>query len=133
MANEFTGSAMYVKFGSTVLSSRYKSYNESDEAGLVDKSAGADTRRTYLSTLDDGGATMELLAESAGTALWAAIAPGTEGTLEWGPEGTAAGKPKHTVNAIVKNRKRNIVHDDVVKISVEFIYNTGTGVTDTTY
>lgn len=130
---EYTGKNLYVKFGSTVLSSRFKSYNESDEAGMVDKSAGADTRRTYLATLADGGATMELLQESLGTALWAAIAPGTEGTLEWGPEGTASGKPKYTVDAIIKSRKRNLVHDDVVKVTIDIVYNTGTGVTSATY
>ena len=130
---EYTGKSLYVKFGPTVLSSRFKSYNESDEAGLVDKSAGADTRRTYLATLQDGGASMELLQESLGTAIWAAVAAGTEGTLEWGPEGTASGKPKYTVDAIIKSRKRNIIHDDVVKVSLDIVYNTGTGVTSATY
>jgi len=130
---EYTGKNLYVKFGSTVLSSRFKSYNESDEAGLVDKSAGADTRRTYLATLQDGGASMELLQEAAGTVLWAAVAAGTTGTLEWGPEGTASGKPKYTVDAIIKSRKRTLVHDDVVKVSLDIIYNTGTGVTTSAY
>ena len=130
---EYTGSALYVKFGTTVLSSRYKSYNESDEAGVVDKSAGADTRRTYLATLQDGGASMEILQESLGTAIFAAVAAGTEATLEWGPEGTASGKPKYTVLALIKSRKRNIIHDDVVKITLDILYNTGTGVTSATY
>lgn len=130
---QYTGKDMYIKFGTTVLSSRYKSYNETDEAGMVDQSAGADTRRTYLATLADGGAQVEVLAAAGGTALWAAIAPGTEATLEWGPEGTASGKQKHTVLAVVKSRKADYVHDDVTKVQVEFVYNTGTGVTDATY
>ena len=130
---EYTGSAMYVKFGSTVLSSRYKSWEETQEAGLAEASAGSDTLRTYLSTLDDGSATLELLEASAGTVLFAAVAPRTSGTLEWGPEGTTSGKPKYTVVALVKSRKRTVVHDDVSKLSLEFQFNSSSGVTAATY
>ncbi len=130
---EYTGSAMYVKFGSTVLSSRYKSWEETQEAGLAEASAGSDTLRTYLSTLDDGSATLELLEASVGTALFNAVAPRTSGTLEWGPEGTTTGKPKYTVVALVKSRKRTVVHDDVTKLSLEFQFNSSTGVTAATY
>lgn len=133
MGEPYTGSAMYIKFGAQVLSTRYRSYNESDEAGLVDKSSGADTRRTYLPTLKDGGASFEFLQDSGGSVVWAAVEAGSTGTLEWGPEGTASGKPKYTVNALVKNRKRDIVFDDVVKITVDFTYNTGTGVVNGSY
>jgi hypothetical protein len=128
---EFTGSALYVKFGSTVLSSRYRNHEETEEIGLVDKSAGSDTARTYLTTLEDGNASLELLAESDGTALWTAVDKGTSGTLEWGEEGTASGNAKHTVLAIVKSRKRTNVYEDVVKLNIEFQYNGA--VTDTVY
>lgn len=128
---DFTGKDLYAKFGSTVLSSRFKSFESSEEMGLVDDSAGADTARSYLTTLEDGTATLELLAERAGTAQWAACDKGASGTLEWGDEGTASGKPKHTVPAIVKSRKRTVVHDDIVKLNFEFQFN-GT-VLDATY
>jgi hypothetical protein len=120
---EYTGKNTYVKFGSTVLSTRYRSFEQNEEVGLVDHSAGADVPRTYLTTLEDGTATLETLAEAAGTALWNAVDKGTEGTLEFGPEGTASGKPKHTVNAIVKSRRRSHVFEDVVKINVEFQFS----------
>lgn len=130
---EYTGSGLYVKFGSTVLSSRFKSWEETQEAGLANASAGADTMNTYLSTLDDGSASLELLEAAVGTALFNAVAPRTSGTLEWGPEGTTSGKPKYTVVAIVKSRKRSVVHDDVTKLSIEFQFNSSTGVTPATY
>ena len=114
---EFTGSALYVKFVTTVLSSRYRNHEENEEVALVDKSAGSDTARTYLKTLEDGTASLEVLAEAGGSALWAAVDKGAEGTLEWGEEGTASTKPKHTVNAIVKSRKRTNVYEDVVKLN----------------
>lgn len=128
---EYTGSGMYAKFGSTVLSTRYKSFENSEEVGLVDHSAGADTARTYLKTLEDGTATLELLAEAGGSALWTAVDIGTEGTLEWAEEGTASTKQKHTANSIVKNRRRTTVHDDVVKLTIEFQFSGA--VTDSAY
>jgi hypothetical protein len=130
---EFTGQNLYVIFDTTVLSGDYRTFDENDEAGMVDASAGSDSRRTYLDTLKDGGATVELLAQEGGTALWAAIEPGTEGTLEWGPEGTVAGKPKHTITAKVKSRKRNVVYEEVTKISVEFVFNDSADIVDDVY
>lgn len=133
MANEYTGTALYVKFGSTVLSSRYKSWEENVSTNLVETAAGSDTMRTYLSTLDEGATTLEILDQTGGTVLWAAVAPRTSGTLEWAPEGTASGKPKNVVLALVKSRKRAIVNDDVTKITVEFQHNSTSGVTASLY
>lgn len=132
MADErFIGQDLYLAFNGTDLSTRYKSFEESEEMGLVDQSAGPDTARTYLTTLEDGTASAEILAEQSGSAEWNALDKGTEGTLEWGPEGTASGKMRHWVNAIVKSRKKAIVHEDIVKISVEF--QMSGAVTDTEY
>jgi hypothetical protein len=128
----FGASAGYIKFGTTVLSTDMRAFDPEEEVGLVDGSAGSDAARTYLTTLKDGKATLELLAGTGGTALWAAVAPATSGTLEWGDEGTTAGKPKHTVNAIVQKRKRSTPYDDVVVYTVDFQFS-GAAVTDGTY
>jgi hypothetical protein len=56
---------------------------------------------------------------------------GASGTLIWAPEGTAAGKPKHQVVAIVKNRSRSMPYDDIVEGKVEFQFSGA--VTDGTY
>lgn len=131
MANEFTGKNLYLKFGSTVLGSRFRTFEPNEEIGLVDASAGTDVARTKVSTLEDGGASVEFLLEAAGTTEWAACDKGTFGTLEWGEEGTASGKPKHTVYAVVKNRKKSVVYDDIVKANVEFEFSGA--VTDASY
>ena len=123
MANEYTGKNLYFKFGTTVLTSRFKSMEPSEEIGLLDSSAGSDTARTKVTTLEDGAISFEFLMEAAGSAEWDACAKGTFGTCEWGEEGTASGKPKHTVYAVVKSRKKSIVHDDIVKASVEFEFS----------
>ena len=126
-----TGSGYYVKFGSTVLSTNYRSFGNSEDVGLVDQSAAADSNRTYLTTLKDGTANITGKHKAGDTAVWGALVPGTEGTLEWGEEGTAAGKPKHSVNAIVSNRSRDASYDDLVVISAQFQYSGA--VTDDTY
>lgn len=123
--------AGYIKFGSTVLSTDMRAFDPEEEIGLVDGTAGVDAARTYITTVKDGKATLELLA-AGGTTVWAAVVPGTSGTLEWGDEGTAAGKPKHSVNAIVQKRKRTTPYDDVVVYSVDFQFS-GAAVTDGTY
>lgn len=128
---EYTGSGLYVAFAGTVFSTRFRSFDADETQALVAKDAGADGAMTYLNTLADGKGTLEVLAEAAGTALWAAGVKGASGTLIWGDEGTAAGKPKHSVPAIVARRRRNTVYNDIVKLTFDFQFN-GT-VTDGTW
>jgi hypothetical protein len=120
---EYTGSALYISFAGTVLSSRFRSMDNDETQAFVAKDAGADTVMTYLNTLADGKSTVEVLAEEGGTALWAAIAKGASGTLIYGEEGTASGKPKHTVPARVGRRRKNVVYNDVTKLTFDFQYN----------
>lgn len=127
------GTAGYIKFGTTVLSVDMRNFQPDEEVGTVDQSSGNDTSRTYLTTLKDGKSSLEILLQPGGTAVWAATAPGTAGTLEWGEEGTAIGKPKHSVNAIVKSRKRAMPYDGVVTATIDFQFSSATGVTDGTY
>ena len=118
MANEQTGKSAYIKYGSTVLSTDFRTLSTSEENGLVDATAGADTYKVWLATHIDGGASLNLV-DTGGSAIWQALLPGTSGTLEWGPEGTASTKPKFTVTAVVTSRKRDIPYADVVVISAD--------------
>lgn len=128
---EFTGSTLHLSFAGVTLSGDFRNFDPSEEIGLVDASAGADTNRTYLTTLKDGKATLEMVAQTGGTALWAAVAPGSSGTLIWAEEGTATGKPKHSCLAIVMSRSRPVPYEDIDIINVEFQFNGA--VTDTVY
>ena len=126
-----TGTALYLAFDGTVLDTDYRSFGPSEEMGIVDQSAGADTARTYLTTLTDGTASSPIVLQSADTTTWGACALGTEGTLEWGEEGTTAGNPRHHVNAIVTGRSKDISYADVVIATIAWQYSGA--VTDTTY
>lgn len=131
MATGATGAALYVLFGSTVLDTDYRDFGTSEEVGLVEDTAGADANRHYLSTVKDGSSTITILIQTADTTTWGAVAPATEGTLEWGLEGTASGKPKHQVLAIVQDRGRTMNFEDVTTADITFQYQGA--VTDTTY
>lgn len=119
----FTGSALYCAFDSVVLDTDYRSFGPNEEIGIVDQSAGADTARTYLTTLTDGTASITIVVQSDDTTTWGAVAVGTEGTLEWGEEGTTAGNMKHTVNAIVTSRDKSIDYNDLVVADISFQYS----------
>ena len=97
----YAGGALYLAFGGVVLDTDYRSFSPTEEMGVADVSAGADANRTYVDLLKDGTATATILIQAADTTTWGAVALGTEGTLEWAEEGTASGKPRHHVNAIV--------------------------------
>jgi len=126
-----TGKALYLAFGGVVLDTDYRSFGPSEEVGVVDQSAGADTARTYLTTLTDGTGSSAIVLQAADTTTWGAVALKTEGTLEWGEEGTAAGKPRHHVNAIVTGRSKDISYADVIIATIAWQYSGA--VTDTTY
>jgi hypothetical protein len=121
----YVGTNLYVAFGGTVLQADYRSFEPEEEMGVEDGSAGADVARTYKTTLKDGNASMTLrsLAGTAGTARWVNLAVGGEGTLEWGPEGTATGKIKGSVNAILTKRSAPNEYDQVAEWSYEWQYS----------
>jgi len=126
-----TGSALYLAFGGVVLDTDYRSFGPSEEVGVVDQSAGADTARTYLTTLTDGTGSSAIVLQASDTTTWGAVALKTEGTLEWGEEGTTAGLPRHYVNAIVTGRSKDISYADVIIATIAWQYSGA--VTDTTY
>jgi len=127
----YTGKNLYLKFSDTVLDTDYRTFSLTDEGGVVDQSAGADTRRGYLATLTDGSASASILLQASDTATWSALAPTTEATLEWGEEGTTAGLPKHTVLAIVTGRTQNLDYADVTTVDIAWQLNGD--ITDSTY
>jgi hypothetical protein len=131
---EYTGKDLHLEWitlagtvpGTVDLStSQYRTLGENTEIGLVDASAGADTNRTYLTTLKDGTFEYSALHQTNGTALKAVLAPGTYGTLVIKPEGTASGKPTESVPCVVSSRNMNYPYDGVVEITATFQRNGG--------
>jgi len=131
---EYTGAALYVSFGGVPVATDFRDWKDDTEMGLVDASAGADTSTTYLKTLKNGSASIKGLVQAgAANAILAALVEGTEGSLVWGPEGSAAGKQKYTVNAIVKKLGKSVPYKDVVDFSADLQFSSSTGVTSGTF
>lgn len=133
MSTTYTGSGLYLKFGSTELAADYRSFTPSFSIGLEDASAGSDTGMSRLTTLKDGSASLTMRAPVGGTATSAALEEGTEGTLEWGPEGTATNKPKRSVNCFVESFEETLAYAGVTEWSVTFQQSDTSGVSKSNY
>lgn len=130
----FTGRNLYLAFKGVAFQSDYRSFEPGGEIKVESASAGSDVPETYLTTLTDGKAslTMRSIAGTAGTAKWiTTLALGNEGTLEWGPQGTATGSLRNYVNALVLNKSSTEEYAGVTEWKVEWQYS-GT-ITETVY
>jgi hypothetical protein len=120
---ELTGANQYIQWvttgGTVVLSTDYRTWDVEDSQGSVDKSAGADLRRTYLPTLTDGSIASTFL-HDGGTINWTRLKAGTQGTLTWGEAGTATGMPKHTQPAFIDKSRMQSKYDDVEIWDISF-------------
>lgn len=114
----YIGKATVITFAAVALNTLYRNADVEESVDLVDKSAFADTHKSYIAALKDTKFTCEYLVD--GTTVWAACAPGTEGTLVYSPEGTTSGKPKYTAVAIVASRKRANPYNEMVTATLEF-------------
>jgi len=126
----YTGKDLYVQWiysgGTVALNADFRTLSTSEEADSAEKSAGADTHKSYIPTLTDSSAELEFLdvTGATGSTEWAAVLPQNSGTLIWAPEGTTSTKPKHTVTDVfVTSRKRDMPFDDVVAVTVAFQFN----------
>ena len=130
----YTGKNLYLAWTGTAIDGDYRSFDPSEEMGTDDASAGSDAAVTRKTTLKDGSAslTMRSVSGTAGTALWiTTLAVGTEGTLEWGPEGTASNSRRSHVNAILTSKSESNAYANVVEWSVDWEFSGE--VTHTTY
>jgi hypothetical protein len=132
---EYTGANMYLAWiyagGTVTLQADERTVNLTPSVDFADASAGADARKQRVTTLKDTMVSFAGVAQTGGTALEDALAEGTHGTVEFGPEGTASGKRKYTIGAFSGGAKFGFKYADVTEITCEF---TGDGnYTRTTY
>lgn len=107
--------------GTVVLSGDQRSLSYTREMETADATAGADGARVYKSTIKNFSASSDAMyTGTSGSAVFSAIGLGSEGTLVFAPQGTAAGKPKGGGPMICTNQSMEIPFDDMVTISLEF-------------
>lgn len=121
---EFSGSALVMSWiwpgGTVTLNADYRKCNLSPSVDTIETSAGSDARHGRLATLKDMAANIELVAQTGGTAVLAALAEGVVGTLIVGPEGTATNKPKTTFSAISMGAQQQYAYADVSILTCDF-------------
>lgn len=124
LANRYIGKDLYIgagASGATAITGDQRTFTVSKTIDIVDLSAGADTDKGYTFSLKDGDASLELLdTGSSGSAVLALFQPGAQGTLLYGPQGTASGKPKGGFVYIVKDLKESYPYTDAVMLTVTF-------------
>jgi hypothetical protein len=121
-----TGAAQYIGFihsGGTVnLSGDSRTFDITREQETADASAGSDGARSSKATLKNFSASLEaLFIGTAGSASFGSVDIGKEGTLLWGPKGTAAGNPKGSWPMIVTQNSITSPFDDIVMLNMEFL------------
>jgi len=118
----YTGKDLYVSFNSTDLSGDFRLLDVIESVEAVDVIVATASYRDKQPGRPSWGGQLTMLEQAgiAGTAIWGAVSPGTRGTLEWGPEGTASNKPRHYAEAMVSSRKRAMPYENVGELSVEF-------------
>jgi len=124
MAELISGPTMVLTWtysgGTISLAGDYRTVSWNPSTAFEDVSAGADTQIGRLPTLKDATATVELVTQTSGTAIAAALAPQTAGTLVIQPEGTASNKRKITLPAYSNGATLAFPYANVSTISCQF-------------
>jgi hypothetical protein len=105
--------------GTANLVTDYRTAAVQSGVGLVESTAGGDSHEQWLPTTANGEFTLGIL-HTGGTAVWTALAPGNQGTVIVGPQGTATGSIKHTIPVVVASRNGAYPYKDVATIEVTF-------------
>ena len=120
-----TGKNLYVAWidatGTVAISGDQTAFDPGFTGETVDASAGADDWRVHLATMKDAAMKMETYYKGTnGTATLARVEIHDSGTLVWGPEGTAAGKPKWGIPALVTKNDYSMPFDNLIKVTIEW-------------
>jgi hypothetical protein len=121
----FSGSSLYIAWvtagATTTLQGNFRNFSYNPTLSLIDATAGDASFRNYIAGIGEGGDIgFSSVMQTNATALLAAVARSTQGTLFVGVEGTTTGKPKLTIPAISKGPQYSVPYDDVVTLSIGF-------------
>tara|TARA_R100000329_G_C7574639_1_gene203476 strand:- start:98 stop:484 length:387 start_codon:yes stop_codon:yes gene_type:complete len=110
------GSEGVIKVGANTVA-EVRSYSLEESADVVEKTAMGDSSRSYLSTLTQFTASVEVFFDETDTAQ-TALSVGSTVTLEVYPEGTSTGDTYYNGSAIVTGFTRSASFDGLVEASI---------------
>lgn len=119
---EYAGSAAVLQWvypsGTVNLHADMRTFDWTPTLNFIDATAGQDTYENLLPSYGVGGDfSCELLAQSDGTTLAAALDRSTKGSVLYYPEGTASGKLKYTIPAYSQGPQWSSPFDDVTTVT----------------
>lgn len=129
LANRYVGKDLYAEFicsaGTIALTGDQRTLTVDREVDLVDITAADEADKSYIATLKDGSAEVEVLdqASVSATGFEAAMPEGTSGTLLYAPKGTTGGNPKRGFAAIVNSIGVEYPYADVAVYRISFQKN----------
>ena len=111
--SHIVGKNAYISYGGVEVQADFRSLAWDESTETADTTAGSDEFTSHLVTTKEIEFSLTLLYDgsAAGTAALAALANGTGGTLDVGPEGTATGKPRYTILGTVTNNSKTNDYD----------------------
>ena len=121
---EFTGANMYFQWvtsgGTVTLHGDERTVSLTPSVDYADSTAGSDARKTRIATLKDTKVSFSGVAQTGGTALEDLLREGTQGTINFGPEGTATGKRKYVIGAFCGGGQFDFKYADVTELKADF-------------
>lgn len=114
--NRYTGEQNYVEFRGIEISQDIRNFAPNESTDSVESTAGDDTAKSYIPRLRNMTFSGQIVERgvAAGTAVREAVKNGAQGTLTWGPEGTATGQPKYSILAFVNQNNKSVPYDGLV-------------------
>lgn len=106
--------------GTLDFSGDYTKFSPGFDIEMLDGSAGNDADRVYVPGKKDGTASLTVWDTVAGGSIYEqAFAVGNGGSLYWGTQGSAAGKPKRAIFGYVKSFKPKLDFDSLAAFDIE--------------
>jgi hypothetical protein len=107
--------------GTAVLTPDFTEFSWGSETKVVEQTAGADAGAYYAKTYRDITLKITMFFNSvSGTAFYAKIQDGDEGTATFGPLGTATGNQKGALACVVTKADWKVPFDDSIMVDLEF-------------
>lgn len=116
---KYTGKDMFAKFGTLSVAGQGRNLEVSQSANEVDVTTYGSAAKEFVAGLIERSASLEILDDSASSAIRTAFTPGSANSLTWFPVGSTAGLPKLScATAVVTEANISYPYDDAVLISV---------------
>lgn len=108
--------------GTAVISGDYTNFTVTRDSQMADLTAGDDGGQFNKYLYEINSATLESYYDGtvSSASLGTALVRGTEGTVLYGPSGTASGSPKGGFPAVIKKADVTIPYDNGITLSIEF-------------